>query len=283
MLTTTTIATAPVDGARIGTDGGVDGAAPSRAESERRAIRKAREDELVERIARHGVIHIAPRHRTGLDDLLAPASHDPRSAYAERFWLGVLGPSSLWLLRAMVHGLESAPTGFAADTNALSRTLGLGDRIGRQSPLVRAMARLAHFDLAHATEAELHVSPLLPWLDARQVRRLPSSVATEHRLWEDAFDDGDAERATLRRAVTSTGTRLRAGATVAEALDALGPLLTAARAGRVAETGTPTSFESTTPQSEASQSEAPQSTTSESGPNAATAPTLSMATMSMAS
>src|SRR5258708_8672727 len=33
------------------------------------------------------------------DELLDTLGHDPRSLYVERFWLGILGPSTTWLLR----------------------------------------------------------------------------------------------------------------------------------------------------------------------------------------
>jgi len=46
---------------------------------------------------------------------------DPRSTYVETFWLGVLGPSTTWLLRRMAAGLEASPEGFIAQpTLALS-------------------------------------------------------------------------------------------------------------------------------------------------------------------
>ena len=45
------------------------------------------------------------------DEITDELGHDPRSAYVERFWLGTLGPSSTWLLRAIAYGLEAAPAG----------------------------------------------------------------------------------------------------------------------------------------------------------------------------
>src|SRR6187399_2652384 len=46
------------------------------------------------------------------DPFLAQQGYDPRSAYVERFWLGVLGPSATWLLRRLARGLDSHPDGF---------------------------------------------------------------------------------------------------------------------------------------------------------------------------
>ncbi len=33
------------------------------------------------------------------DGVIDALGHDPRSLYVERFWLGILGPSTTWLLR----------------------------------------------------------------------------------------------------------------------------------------------------------------------------------------
>ena len=45
------------------------------------------------------------------DPVIDLLGHDPRSAYVERFWLGVLGPSTTWLMRRLASGLETAPAG----------------------------------------------------------------------------------------------------------------------------------------------------------------------------
>src|SRR5688572_3024262 len=44
-----------------------------------------------------------------------PDGHDPRSPYVERFWLGVLGPSTTWLLRCLAYGFDGQPDGFDLD------------------------------------------------------------------------------------------------------------------------------------------------------------------------
>ena len=74
--------------------------------------------------------------------------HDHRSAYVERFWLGVIGPSCTWLMRLIGYGFEAAPDGFTLPLADTARALGMGDRLGRASPFVRALGRLCQFDLA---------------------------------------------------------------------------------------------------------------------------------------
>ena len=76
-----------------------------------------------------GEIHIEPWP----DHVTAEVGHDPRSAYVERFWLGVIGPSALWLLRTFAYGFDTAPQGYALDVHNVARALGLGDRVGRHS------------------------------------------------------------------------------------------------------------------------------------------------------
>ena len=40
------------------------------------------------------------------DALIDPIGFDPRSAYVEQFWLGILGPSTVWLLRRIASGFD---------------------------------------------------------------------------------------------------------------------------------------------------------------------------------
>ena len=59
------------------------------------------------------------------DPVLDRVGHDPRSAYVEQFWLGVLGPTATWLLRRLVAGFDHRPDGYELDVAATARSLGL--------------------------------------------------------------------------------------------------------------------------------------------------------------
>src|SRR2546427_9798851 len=83
------------------------------------------------------------------DQVIDALGHDPRSAYVEQFWLGILGPSTTWLLRRLATGLEAEPAGFALPLADTARALGLGNQNGRHSPFIRALGRICQFDLAH--------------------------------------------------------------------------------------------------------------------------------------
>ena len=74
------------------------------------------------------------------DPVIDALGHDPRSAYVEQYWLGILGPSTTWLLRRLAAGLEASPAGFdlpLSDTAARPRP----GRQGRTPLTVHAGAR----------------------------------------------------------------------------------------------------------------------------------------------
>ncbi|MDQ3574538.1 MAG: hypothetical protein M3378_11880 [Actinomycetota bacterium] len=120
------------------------------------------------------------------DDVIDSLGHDPRSHYVETYWLGILGPSTTWLLRRLVAGLEANPDGFELDLAETARCLGLGDKGGRHSPFVRALGRLVQFDLAQSQDLVLSVRRKVPPLNRRQVMRLPASLQAEHSRLVDA-------------------------------------------------------------------------------------------------
>lgn len=104
---------------------------------------------------------------------------DARSAYVETYWLSVLGPSCVLAGRRLTAWLKAEPDGFELSLVALAESLGLGTGVGRQSPIVRTMARLADFDLACITDTYGLRRPFPP-LSARQVARLPDHLALAH-------------------------------------------------------------------------------------------------------
>jgi hypothetical protein len=132
------------------------------------------------------VVHDALTIRPWRDPIIDQVGFDPRSTYVETFWLGILGPSTTWLLRRLVAGLEAAPAGFDLDFEETARCLGLGARLGRHSPFVRSLARCVQFELAQARgNGELAVRRKLPPLNHRQILRLPPSLQESYRRWQD--------------------------------------------------------------------------------------------------
>ena len=121
------------------------------------------------------------------DPVIDQLGHDPRSAYVERFWLGILGPSTVWLLRRLADGLEAQPDGFVLDLPDTARALGVGMRGGRQSPFVRSLERVCRFGAARwQSPTELAVRRMLPPLTRAQIERMPPTLQVEHGHWTEA-------------------------------------------------------------------------------------------------
>lgn len=131
-----------------------------------------------------------PEHldvRPWADPVVEALGHDPRSAYVETYWLGILGPSTTWLLRHLVTGLERAPAGYRLPLAETSRSLGLGDGRSRHSPFVRALTRLVQFDVAQAHgEGVLAVRRKVAPLTQRQILRLPPTLQARHQALQEA-------------------------------------------------------------------------------------------------
>ncbi|HUI03593.1 MAG TPA: hypothetical protein VLZ77_08620 [Acidimicrobiales bacterium] len=118
------------------------------------------------------------------DAVIDRLGYDPRSLYVETFWLAILGPTSTWLLRRLVAGLEEHPSGFDLDATETALALGLGDRAGRHAPFRRAMARCVKFEAArHEGLGMLAVHRRLPPLPQRYLVRLPAALQERHRHW----------------------------------------------------------------------------------------------------
>lgn len=119
------------------------------------------------------------------DPVIDAVGVDPRHDYVEQFWLGVLGPSTTWLLRRLAAGLEAAPDGFDVVLADMARELGLGHMGGRHSPFLRALGRLCTFGLAQAGgEGVLAVRRRVPPLSRRHLARLPEHLQRAHERWQ---------------------------------------------------------------------------------------------------
>jgi len=110
--------------------------------------------------------------------------HDPRSAYVERFWLPILGPSTTLLLRRIAAELDHEPDGAEVELSPLARSLGLGLQGGKRSAFVRAIDRSVQFGLAQQLgRTRLAVRRRLPPLTQRQLQRLPDPLPGQHADW----------------------------------------------------------------------------------------------------
>ena len=126
--------------------------------------------------AQTGVELVPIRH-----PVIEALGHHPTSDYAEQFWLPIIGPSALWAHRRLTAGLAVDRTGYRLDLATLSREIGLGAGTGRNSLIVRTLARLVDFHLAEIIDDRLGVYTRLPPLTRRQTARLPDHLAERHR------------------------------------------------------------------------------------------------------
>ena len=118
------------------------------------------------------------------DPVLDVLGHDPRSWYAETFWLPTLGPTALLLMRHLADRFERTPDGVDLPVADTAAALGLGNRDGNSSPLIRSLARLRQFELAQTeNDTTISVRRSLPPVHRRHVRRLPSALQTQHEEW----------------------------------------------------------------------------------------------------
>lgn len=133
-----------------------------------------------------------------IDPLVDALGHDPRSAYVETYWLGVLGPSTTLLMRRLASNFDKHPDGFTINLPETARCLGLGASIGRHSPLMRSIARCEMFKLAVRTSlGSVAVRRRLPPLARRNLLRLPASLQQQHRLLVDR-EPSSYDPATMR-------------------------------------------------------------------------------------
>lgn len=116
------------------------------------------------------------------DPLVDRHGYDPRSPYVETFWLPVLGPSTILLLRRLAGLLDVAPDGFDLDLDDTAAALGLGGRSGRHAPFQRTLERCITFAMAERLADTVAVRRHLPPLARRHLTRLPPSLQEQHDL-----------------------------------------------------------------------------------------------------
>lgn len=138
------------------------------------------------------------------DPLIDQLGHDPRSRYVERYWLGILGPTTTLLLRVFADQLDEGAGAATVDLEALAARLGIGHRGGRNSALARSIQRACRFGAARtAGRSELELRNRIPPLNRAQVERLPAALAASHRLHVEGSGEGSDQRARARRLALS--------------------------------------------------------------------------------
>lgn len=118
------------------------------------------------------------------DPVIDRLGHDPRSAYVERFWLSILGPSTVVLLRRLAVELDDHPEGVTLDLAETAASIGVGMKGGRQSAFMRTVNRVCRFGGARwQGPDQLGVRRKLPPLTRGQLVRLSPRLQQQHEAW----------------------------------------------------------------------------------------------------
>ena len=135
------------------------------------------------------------------DPVIDTVGHDPRSMYAETFWLPTIGPTALQLLRHLATRFEERPGAIELPVADTSHALGVGERSGNSSPIVRSLVRLETFDLACSDgRGTVAVRRNLPPLQRRHGRKLPAPLQSQHDEWTQASLEAPPHTEARRRA-----------------------------------------------------------------------------------
>lgn len=118
------------------------------------------------------------------DPVIDQLGVDPRSDYVERYWLPLVGPASVLLMRYLAQRFDETPDGFSLDVAHTARILGLGTGLGRWGPLQRTVHRCANFGFARRWGNERVLARRhLPTVTRQQLTRLPEDRQALHEQW----------------------------------------------------------------------------------------------------
>ena len=109
-----------------------------------------------------------------VDDIGVPVT----SRYCEVFWLPILGPSAMWMLRHCAYHTAGGP--YVVDVDTLARSLGLGGGTGVHGPVRRTLTRLIAFHCASGGVNRYAVRSSLGPVPRSALGRLPESLRAAH-------------------------------------------------------------------------------------------------------
>jgi hypothetical protein len=141
--------------------------------------------------------------------------HDPRSAYVEKFWLSVLGPTATWIMRRFADEFDREPDGFELDLDHAATSMGLSFAKGRNSPFGKALHRCVMFGLAQPAVDGFAVRRRFPTVAQRHLRRLPDDLQATHDDW--ARRTVTIDRSEIERRLLDAGVAPHAAARACEA------------------------------------------------------------------
>jgi len=154
--------------------------------------------------------------RPWADPVLDARGHDPRSAYVERFWLSVIGPTATWIMRRFADEFDHAPDGFTLDLEHAATSMGLSFSKGHNSPFGKALHRCVMFGLAQPMNDGFAVRRKFPTVAQRHLKRLPADLQATHDEW--ARRTISVDRDEIERRLIEAGVSARAAVRACEAV-----------------------------------------------------------------
>lgn len=154
--------------------------------------------------------------RPWADPVVDERGHDPRSAYVERYWLGVIGPTATLIMRRFADEFDHSPDGFVIDLAHTASTMGLSFTKGQHSPFGRSLRRCVMFGLAQPMSDGYQVRRMFPNVAQRHIGRLPDDVQAAHNDW--ARRTFHLDRRELEQQLVDLGITPRAAARASEAI-----------------------------------------------------------------
>ncbi len=103
--------------------------------------------------------------------------------YFEDFWLPIIGPTTVLLLRQLYRKYETEQGPYWVNCIELSRSLGLGHRAGANGPLWRSIKRSDRFGLAALEANELRFALRVPILNTSQQSLLTTTLKRKHEIF----------------------------------------------------------------------------------------------------
>ena len=112
------------------------------------------------------------------------------SRYAELYWLPILGPSALWILRRIVMGFEESPHGFELDCATTATDMGLRFSLSPNNSFSRSLQRCLYFGALQVHQGGLAVRCYLPAISKRHLQRLSPALRDGHDAWSPGKASG---------------------------------------------------------------------------------------------
>jgi hypothetical protein len=134
----------------------------------------------------------------------------------------ILGPTSTWLLRRLAAEFDSRPDGFSLDAADCARSIGIGNKGGRNNAFQRSVERCVRFGLVRPDDHDiLAVRTRIPPLTRQQVGRLPRHLQGAHQRWQEDQLRRNSHPASEAHATRLARSLLAVGASPADVEDQL--------------------------------------------------------------